>query len=1018
VHPGGTGWSALDRRLAEALGSRGWSPQELTQLHDQAAQARLSHRGSTLGAGLVRAGRATAAEVDAMLSALVSGSGSGRLPPATQPDAPTVVPRGSGRLPPTPAPTASGESAITSLPPQVAALLTGARYAPEAPVTAETERVDAVDRTVQRRVHLRLGPPGGDLATFAREARILAQLEHPSVPAVQDLGTLGGRPFWCHDRLEGEPLSGLSPDQVAARRPALLRALLDVGNALGHAHRRGLAHGALGPERVLLGSFGQVWVTGWERAVALPEAGPTIARAAANPPEPEATSALAPEVRRGSLPDRRSDVYGLGAALHHVLFGAPPGTRAGHAPADLVAVCDKALARRPRERYRQVDALLEDLRNHLDGRRVTAHRESLPQALRRLARRHPGPAAVAALGLVATIALASVALTLSVREIRDAQAREADAADALDLARASAAKAEASRDAARRATQQATRSLTARVEIDRALEGADPERAEAALNRLEANLSDLGPAAPAVRRHLLERRWRWRFRRQDASLEGAATDLGALAAEGSPSPVHLLARWLVLRRLPGSARRAEERAALDALLGTHPGSPEAILVGLEERVQQAERLSWLGRQDAATSHAEEVIRALTGEPVEALEPRGPGSTHLKAPSLRSGYLGPGEAYASQLLGRARLAAFGLMRRHIQREPGPLFTGEKRWARLAFTKAAFENLTLSAQADPSALLTAAVILRQRNNQSGRIAYWRTSQARSWRRLLSASRRFERPGPLLEAAALLQDSRLHAAAVPLLEQAVALAEAEALSPEEAARLGALRAHAALWRGAPVSPSWLDQPAIPPELAAYQRLLRGWAWIREGELEDGLAELLDGLGDPPPGFWPQRRREQVLLQAARALSSDPSLAQRAAQLLLRGEARADPKFGASLRAAVNLLLDRPTAQLDLRHLSEPEQFEQALLVQNALAQDNPAAPRPVLVALDLLAGTNTSTYATARQAQAARAFLVSTLQARGADQAAQALEAIADPVGEVAPAKVWVPVELRADLQGRDP
>jgi tetratricopeptide (TPR) repeat protein len=183
---------------------------------------------------------------------------------------------------------------------------------------------------------------------FTEEARISAQLQHPGIPPVHDLGTLpDGRPFLAMKLIKGQTLEDLlraRPDP-AADRGRFVAAFEQVCQAIAYAHSHDVIHRDLKPANVMVGAFGEVQVMDWGLAKVL----------SARPGEtadPEATRAdtlvrslrdsdglftqagsvlgtpafMAPEQALGAVAkvDARSDVFGLGAILAVILTGRPP----------------------------------------------------------------------------------------------------------------------------------------------------------------------------------------------------------------------------------------------------------------------------------------------------------------------------------------------------------------------------------------------------------------------------------------------------------------------------------------------------------------------------------------------------------------------------------------------------------------------------------------------------------------------------------------------------------------------
>jgi serine/threonine-protein kinase len=294
-------------------------------------------------------------------------------------------------------------------------------------------------------------------ARFIEEARITGQLEHPGIVPVYELvrPTDGQQPFYTMRFVRGRTLSQAvkayhRKRRDGAARPLDLRQLLgvfvSVCNAVAYAHSRGVIHRDLKGQNVLLGDFGEVMVVDWG-----------LAKVTGRPEEP--TSALpvtpghdsprfatvhgqalgtpgymAPEQAEGRLDeiDARSDVYGLGAVLYEILTGAPPFTgpddpavlerviheppvaprrRVPTTPAALEALCLKALAKRPEDRYAGARDLGREVEHFLADEPVSACREPVVKRLARWGRRHR-PLVAGALGLAAAALVALTAGTV------------------------------------------------------------------------------------------------------------------------------------------------------------------------------------------------------------------------------------------------------------------------------------------------------------------------------------------------------------------------------------------------------------------------------------------------------------------------------------------------------------------------------------------------------------------------------------------------------------------------------
>jgi serine/threonine protein kinase len=261
----------------------------------------------------------------------------------------------------------------------------------------------ARDRELGREVALkvmRLPEPAAGIAERLRqEARILAQLEHPGLVPVHDVGTLpDGRVFYAMKRVRGRRLDEHLRDSRSL--PERLRLFERICLTVAFAHAQGVIHRDLKPANVMVGPFGEVLVLDWGVAK-LRDEGRGPAPFSTGPTGPATAHGavvgtpgyMPPEQARGLPVDARADVFALGRILESMLTGQDEADAGGplRVPRPISSILAQALDPEPDRRYPGARELGDDIGRYLSGLRVLAHREGPLEVLGRLAAKYKTP---------------------------------------------------------------------------------------------------------------------------------------------------------------------------------------------------------------------------------------------------------------------------------------------------------------------------------------------------------------------------------------------------------------------------------------------------------------------------------------------------------------------------------------------------------------------------------------------------------------------------------------------------
>jgi serine/threonine protein kinase len=290
--------------------------------------------------------------------------------------------------------------------------------------------LSVLDKNIQRKVAMKVIIPKqatrpDQIIRFIEEVQITGQLEHPNIVPTYELGTTrDGKIYYTMKLVKGKTLSDIIEEnqKKKASRPysltRLLQIFIQVCNGIAFAHSKKAIHRDLKPENIMVGEFGEVMIMDWGLAKVLgqPEhIGPHTTETVKGIKETDISSRtldgmvmgtpsyMPPEQAAGRISDldERSDIYSLGAILYEILTYAPPYTGndvrkilgdvvkkpvilprlrnpSNNIPAELEAICLKAMAKQQASRYGSAQELAADIQNYLEGRSVAARPDSLP----------------------------------------------------------------------------------------------------------------------------------------------------------------------------------------------------------------------------------------------------------------------------------------------------------------------------------------------------------------------------------------------------------------------------------------------------------------------------------------------------------------------------------------------------------------------------------------------------------------------------------------------------------------
>ncbi len=309
----------------------------------------------------------------------------------------------------------------------------------------------AVDETLGRHVaikvlHQEISEEQDQLERFRREARAVAQLSHPNLVGVIDAGEEGGRPFIVFEYVPGQTLKQRISGEGRLPLDEATAYAIEIGRGLQAAHQARLIHRDVKPQNVLIDPEGRAKITDFGIALSLESHGLTATGRVLG-----TTDYVSPEQAMGREIDARTDVYSLGILLYEMLTAEVPfkaetqvGVAMKHvnetvpnvqrrrpdASAVLAAAIEKATAKEPKDRYRDMNAFLADLEHALEVEvsraggatgEATSVLDSVPEKRRRILTRRR----ISWVGVLLLVAAAAAAIAIAALSGDEGPSKEA-----------------------------------------------------------------------------------------------------------------------------------------------------------------------------------------------------------------------------------------------------------------------------------------------------------------------------------------------------------------------------------------------------------------------------------------------------------------------------------------------------------------------------------------------------------------------------------------------------------------
>jgi WD40 repeat protein/tRNA A-37 threonylcarbamoyl transferase component Bud32 len=444
-----------------------------------------------------------------------------------------------------------------------------------------------------------------DVERFYTEARAAANLHHPNIVPIHEVGQHQGQHYFSMDYVAGESLaSRIARGPLPAREAATL--LVKVARAVAFAHVDGVIHRDLKPANILLDAQGEPHITDFGLAKRVESAPGAAGTKGVRPPEERGltpfcpatltetgqvlgtASYMPPEQAGGRSKDigPRSDVYSLGAVLYCALTARPPFQAAStldtllqvldrepvsprtlnaSVPRDLETICLKCLEKDSRRRYGTAQELADECQRYLDGKPILARPVGRLERTWRWCRRNPALAAMTAMAVQACITGMVISILFAL------QARE-QAAVSADLAVKADELATKWKQEAGRATHQ--EGLTRRYLYSAHLNLAHDALKASNLLRTVELLDQHRPAADHDDLRSFEWRYLWRecHRWQRAIPLTKGATVGLVNAHREAAVLEFVVsrdgRWVAVAIMAGSSDVAREVRLVDLATGT------------------------------------------------------------------------------------------------------------------------------------------------------------------------------------------------------------------------------------------------------------------------------------------------------------------------------------------------------------------------------------------------------------------------------------------------------------------